>query len=280
VIATDGYYIKNILTDANYVIVNSGERYDVIFHANQNPKDYGILAQTLEDSGGSIFHNSINNHKAEAILHYDGVVQYYRNKPVRDTWYCSEWNPCRYVNCPFKSFDPKIECINVEQFSNLLGNPMDNLAPENTHLTLFYNFGFDGEKTTDGSSVDGINFRFPSDLPYTNAFNNDVCPGRGCDHEDNHHCACTHVIDIGQVNLGDTVDIVLTNYPGSRITSNDNPESSHPVHLHGHSFRVVTIGYPKYNLSGKYESPNEDIECVVEATREKCNRFITVKKTN
>ena len=85
--ATDGYYIENI-TDANCFIVNSGERYDVIVHANQNPKDYGILAQTLEDSGGSIFHNSINNHKAEAILHYDGVVQYYRNKPVRDTWYC------------------------------------------------------------------------------------------------------------------------------------------------------------------------------------------------
>jgi len=86
------------------------------------------------------------------------------------------------------------------------------------------------------------------------------------------------VIDIGQVKLGDTIDIVLTNYPGSRFTSNDNPESSHPVHLHGHSFCVVTIGYPKYNLSGKYESPNEDIECVIEATREKCNCFITVKK--
>ena len=85
--ATDGYYIENI-TDANCFIVNSGERYDVIVHANQNPKDYGILAQTLKDFGGSIFHNSINNHKAEAILHYDGFVQYYRNKPVRDTWYC------------------------------------------------------------------------------------------------------------------------------------------------------------------------------------------------
>ena len=44
---------------------------------------------------------------------------------------------------------------------------------------------FDGEKSTRGSSVDGINFRFPSHLPGTKEFidDNQYCPGRGCDHD-------------------------------------------------------------------------------------------------
>ena len=279
VIATDGYYIEKI-TDVNYVIVNTGERYDVIVNADRSPQqNYAILAETLEVNDGSNFHNPISRHKAEGILHYnDGAAVSYRTTETFTTWKCSIANQCRYVNCPYKSFDPSTVCINVEQLRNPLEKQFDLSAPEKTYKTLFYNFGFDGEKTTNGSSVDGINFRFPSDLPFTDAFNNDVCPGRGCDHEVTDHCACTHVIDIGQVKLGDTVDIVLTNYPGSRITSDDNPESSHPVHLHGHSFRVVTVGYPKYTSNGKYASPNEDIECIVKATGEQCSRFITVQR--
>ena len=76
------------------------------------------------------------------------------------------------------------------------------------------------------------------------------------------------MIDISHIELGDTVDIILTNYSGSRISSDDDPESSHPVHLHGHSFYVVTVGYPNYTSNGMYASPNEDIECIVKATGE------------
>ena len=134
---------------------------------------------------------------------------------------------------------------------------------ETTYKTLFYNLKI----TTNRSSVDGINFRFPSDLPFTDAFNNDVCPGTNCDHEVTDHCAR---IDIGHIELGDTVDIVLINYSGSsyRISSDDDPESSHSAHLHGHSFHVVTVGYPNYTSNGMYASPNEDIKCIVKATGE------------
>ena len=280
VIATDGNYIENI-TDVNYIIVNSGERYDVIVNANQPIDNYGILAQTLEDSSKGVdsnFYNPLWSHKAEAILRYKGASESYISATVEETWSCKSYSPCRSVNCPYQSFDPKIQCINVEQFRDLFtdNNAISDSAFDNNPTTLFYNFGFDGEKTTNGSSVDGINFRFPSDLPSTDSFRADVCPGRGCDDFITDHCACTHVIDIGQVKLGDSVDIVITNYPGS--PNDRNPESSHPVHLHGHSFSVVTVGYPNYTSDGMYDAPNEDVECIEEATGEKCKRFITVQR--
>ena len=282
VIATDGHYIENI-TDVNYIIVNTGERYDVIVNANQpDIKDYGILARTLEyssDGTNPTFHNPISRHIAEAVLRYKGTTSSaYKSTTVPDTWSCYP-TPCRYVNCPYQSFNPRIQCINVEQFRDPFGKANNNSVLDKNHTTLFYNFGFDGEKTTNGSSVDGINFRFPSNLPSTDSFRADVCPGRGCNHDATDHCACTHVIDLGQVKLDEAVDIVITNYPRDQTTpgSESMPESSHPVHLHGHSFYVVMVGYPNYTSDGKYYSPNEDIECIEETTGEKCNRFITVQ---
>ena len=36
----------------------------------------------------------------------------------------------------------------------------------------------------------------------------------------------------------------------------------HPIHLHGHSFHVLKVGFGEYNASsGLYKSPNKDIHC-------------------
>ena len=282
VVATDGSRIDSI-TEVNYVIVNTGERFDVIVNANNSIGNYWILAETLESVGGMPFNNPINTHKAEAVLHYDGAPAYDRRDPAFSTmpsrsWNCSEM-PCRFVNCPYRSDD--VECINVDNFTDSLGEK-ENIekAINVTDVdSRFYNFGFDGEQSTQGSSVDGINFRFPSVLPSgSSEFSQQVCKGRGCDHKETKHCACTHVIDITDVDDGRAVELVLTNYP-NKITV--DPESSHPIHLHGHYFYVVKIGYPEYDdESGYYVSPNPDITCTVDATNETCERFITVTGKN
>lgn len=37
----------------------------------------------------------------------------------------------------------------------------------------------------------------------------------------------------------------------------------HSVHVHGHQFHVVKIGYPKYDtITGKTTAPNRDIRCL------------------
>ena len=269
VIATDGNYIDPI-TDVHYVIVNTGERYDVVFNASEEIRDYWILAETIEDDRirNPNFNSPIDSHKAEAILHYEGASQFDYNVATSRTW-SGLCEVCRYTNCPYRSFDPNIECINVDEFRYHTRNNL--IFDRKRTTTYFYNFGFDGENTTNGSSVDGINFRFPSDLPSTDAFRADTCPGRGCSIG---HCACTHVIDISRVKKGDIAEFVLTNFPRQ---PEESPESSHPVHLHGHSFYVVKVGYPMYNYStGYYMSQNEDIECIVEETGGTCNNFITV----
>ena len=220
VIATDGHYIEPI-TDVHYVIVNTGERYDVIVSANQEIRDYWILAETLEDPEleNTNFYNNITNHKAEAILHYDGANV--RDLDVSSTWSCLS-QICHHVNCPYEPVEniSNIECTNVEEFRDAFNTAINNPKLQKNFTTFFYDFGFDGENSTSGSSVDGSNFRFPSDLPSTEAFRADVCPGRGCATV---HCACTHVIDISRVKQGDALDLVITNSPGTKPP--ENPES-------------------------------------------------------
>ena len=281
VIATDGNRINSI-ANVDYVIVNTGERYDVVVYANQQVRKYWILAETLEvDNGNRVFNNPISRHRAEAILQYEDATLFRGSDSfIPYTWECTTFNKCRFVNCPYHpNSQADHECINVDQFSN----PEDVTIDNSIHYpikTLFYNFGFDGEKTTRGSSVDGINFRFPTHLPRTKEFIDDdhMCPGRGCDHDgDIDHCACTQVIDINDVKEGQSVELVITNRPTNNY--NGNTEASHPVHLHGHTFHVVKLGYPQYNMDGTYSSPNQDVECVKhEVTGEECNHFITVNR--
>ena len=284
VIATDGNRINSI-TNVHYVIVNTGERYDIIVNADKNRNRYWILAETLEVDDGRVFNNPITHHRAEAILQYEGASEnsfHSSENFILNTWPCSTTNKCRFVNCPYHpDSQADRECINVDQFTT----PADEQIDDSTYhptKTLFYNFGFDGEKSTNGSSVDGINFRFPSHLPRTKEFidDNQNCPGRGCDHDSEgvDHCTCTQVIDINHVQEDQSVELVITNRPSDNYDG--NPESSHPIHLHGHSFHVVKLGYPQYDENGKYSSPNRDIECVRHGTAGSCNKFITVDRTS
>ena len=280
VIATDGNRINNI-TNVDYVIVNTGERYDVVVDANQDIRKYWILAETLEvDKGSRVFNNPISHHRAEAILQYEGATLFHSDSSfIPCTWRCTASSKCRFVNCPYHpNSQPDHECINVDQFSSLENEPIDN-STYNPKGTLFYNFGFDGETSTRGSSVDGINFRFPSYLPNTKDFidQDQKCSGRGCDHHGGiDHCACTQVIDINKVEEGQSLQLVITNRP---INKDKNIESSHPVHLHGHSFYVVKLGYPQYNVDGTYSSPNQDVECVRPDGTGECKHFITVDQS-
>ena len=285
VVATDGNPIVPI-EDVDYVIINTGERYDVIVHANVSTADrnnFWIWAETLEDANirNQTFYTPLNKHRAEAILHYDGD-DYSIDDNINEIKSCNSSSKCRAVNCPFKASNV-MNCTNADEFESLQSHnvPASIYSPTTTR---FYSFGFDGERTTSGSSLDGVNFRFPANPPLTEytEFQNsgDMCPNRGCDHATEHHCACTQVIDIGDQMNGSIVEFVLSN----RLVDADktNPGgSAHPIHLHGHHFYVVKIGYPDYNaVDDRFEAANNDIECVT-STDGPCPRyFITARDQN
>jgi len=277
VIATDGSPIVPI-ENVTYVIVNSGERYDVVVHANNEPDNYWIWAETLENanlSGNEVFYTPISKHRAEAILQYRGI-----GSSIAETDQLRTCTPstCLAINCPFKQYGRNIRCINADEFESLA----DHIIPQSVYFpdtTLFYNFGDDGETSTERDALDGINFRFPANPPLTEyaAFQKSgaMCPNtRGCNHDVESFCSCTQVIDISNQPRGSVVEIVLTN----RAVERNSPDgTSHPVHLHGHNFYVVKIGYPTYDANGRFETVNDDIECIMQSNDPCPENFITIQ---
>ena len=279
VIATDGNPIKPI-ENVDYVIINTGERYDVVVHANNTErKNFWIWSESLEVANftrNEIFYNPIDIHRGEAILHYEDVDSE-DIADISETWECTPSAKCRAVNCPFYQYGNIMNCVNADDFESLSDHeiPAAIYSPD---VTIFTSFGFHGELSTLGSSVDGVNFRFPANPPLTQYrdFQNsgNMCPRRGCDHSLNSHCACTQVYDINNQSRGSVVELIVTN----RDVRDTPGGTSHPVHLHGHYFYVVEIGYPVYNMDGQYVSSNDDIECVDNSNNGPCqSQFTTVE---
>ena len=279
VVASDGSPINSI-EDVDYVIVHPGERYDVVVHANNEEiRNYWIWAETLEDEVNSnmqVFHNPISKHRAEAILHYTEYNAIDISE-INETKTCTPSSKCKAVNCPFTQYGTVMDCINVEQFES----PPSTSIPQSIHspnVTLFYSIGFDQT----GNFIDGVNFRLPANPPLTEyaAFknSNDMCPNRGCDHDIQPQCACTHVMDISDQATGSVVEVVITN----RNADIGNPVGSlHPMHLHGHHFYVVDVGYGDYDENGIYAAASDDIECIVRSNDQACPKyFTTVEEEN
>ena len=278
VVATDGLPIVPI-EDVDSVIINPGERYDVIVNATNTPKNYWIWAETLEDDNlnNQIFYSPVSKHRAEAILHYnDGGDNI---DDITEIKSCNSISRCQVVNCPFSttnSDELNINCTNAGEFE--LPESVPESIRNTPSRTLFYHFGFDGELTTEGSSIDGIDFQLPANPPLTEykAFNNsgNMCPHRGCDHNIEDNCACTQVIDIGDLTRGTVVELVLSN----RLVDPHNPGgASHPIHVHGHHFYVIKQGYPMYNNNGTFKTANDDVECIT-SNNQTCPKFFITEQ--
>lgn len=265
VIATDGYFIQP--EEADFVIVHSGERYDVIITANQTDQtDYWIRAHTLEvDLNGSpeppfplipddalaILHYS---HMAEPTpLDYDSIKSHQRN--------CSKESPCVAVNCPFRDFHSSynIDCVNVNELKLLYPTPDRELPSVKPDVELIFNFAFENPERT--STINGRNFIFPSASLQTQTGELDRDKENlECDLNDTCEDGC-HCLHVHEIPYKKTVRFVISTVGdnGSMIRR----RFTHPVHLHGHSFHVVATGYGTYDEdSGKIESSSRDLECM------------------
>ena len=288
VVGTDGYWLEPE-EDVDYIIIHTGERYDFLLNARNTdgPNDYWIRAETLEinSSGNGPPFQSLG-HVAEAILHYqqpgdsddpDADVPSTKYQDIKDkspAIQCTKNTPCKAVNCPFERFHPSyhIDCVNVQNLRLLEPTPNDELPNANPKdpktcpdCQNFINFNFEGDSQT--SAVNGRNFILPSFPPLTQneEFEKN---GRKCDlkadcNPSTTECSCVHVIDIPQ---GETIQLVLTAIGAY--------ENAHPIHLHGHTFHVVHVGYPEYeSTTGFVEKHSSDIHCDdVDCTKEECEK--------
>ena len=262
VIATDGYFVKPVETD--FVIVHTGERYDVIVSANQTDQtDYWIRAHTLEvgfDRDLKPPYPLVPN-EAIAILHYTGS-----NPPTPPDYEniqsnlknCTNDTHCVAVNCPFQRFHPvyNIDCVNVHQLELLYPTPDHELPSGEPDVEFIFNFAFENPERT--STINGRNFIFPSAALQTQTNELDEHYDKiACNLSDTceNGCHCLHIHEIPYKKI---VRIVVSTVG---LTMRHR-RFSHPVHLHGHSFHVAAIGYGKYDpMSGEISSSSDELVC-------------------
>lgn len=286
VVGTDGYWLEPV-KDVDYIIIHTGERYDFLLSANNTSElnDYWMRAETLEiDSSGTGPPYQSLGHVAEAILHYkrsndsddpDVNVPSRRYQTIKDNSppiQCTHNASCKAVNCPFENFHSlyNITCINVKSLRLLKPTPDEELPNANPREDCkdcrhFINFNFEGDSQT--SSVNGRNFilpSFPPQIQHKEFEKKDIKCNLTADcNPSTIECSCVYVIDIPP---GETIQLVLSAIGAFHHT--------HPIHLHGHTFHVVHVGYPEYNLtSGFVGKHNSDIHCDdVVCTKKGCNK--------
>jgi FtsP/CotA-like multicopper oxidase with cupredoxin domain len=67
-------------------------------------------------------------------------------------------------------------------------------------------------------------------------------------------CECTNIHELP---YNKTIQLVLVNKQPSTDTF-----AHHPVHIHGHGFAVLKVGFPEYNeTTGLWMEANDDVFC-------------------
>ena len=249
VIASDGYDLEPITAES--FIINPGERYDFEITANKEVKNYWVRGITLEKNV---------DHKAEAILRYEGSAA---EEPTTSRWRCSEDNPCLVLNCPFTYYpEPNTICRTFDEMRSRLSSDPAPPVVQGKFKEYFLNFAFPGITSYPGS-VNGRTFHTPDVNPLLQPAEwYSPCVAPACGEE--RHCKCTFALNVGQ---GDTIQMVWLNMGRGKGWS-------HPIHLHGHSFYVLKMGYGRYNeSSGNIIGDNLDIDCRGHPDREQsfCN---------
>ena len=280
VVGTDGYWIEPV-EEVDYIMIHPGERYDFLLEADATSNNYWMLAETMEVNQTTGPPYESLGHVAEAILHYkqdgdsddpDDNVPSTKYKEIKDSSpvrECTQEEPCNAVNCPFMKFHDSynITCINVHNLTLLEPTPSRELPdpyPKCPNCSHFFNFHFEGEKQT--SSVNGRNFILPSFPPQTQYEDfqqrDNICSLAADCNPSTTDCSCVHVI---QIPYNRTIQMVFSSIGPT--------PSAHPIHLHGHTFHVVHVGYPTYDSStGFISESNSDIACDdVNCTKEGCN---------
>ena len=269
-IASDGEYFQP--TEVDYMIIHTGETYDFLLETDQTDSNFWIRAETLEvlPSG--------TEHAGRAILTYGDSSDLdwttgYSNITERERQ-CTASSPCKVLNCPFEDYPSDVlDCVQLTSLIGLTGTPgykPPRLPPDGncTDCVHFLNFAFEGKGFD--SSVNARSFDFPPKAYSTNCFEsqqeqNDTTSNtcNNCQVDPNSQaggCRCTQIVPIA------TRD---------RYTSGaEEPESilfvfssisaffAHPIHLHGHSFHVVYIGFGRYDpVTWHIQGYTTDIDC-------------------
>lgn len=251
---SDAYNVNRISVQS--IIVNPGERYDFYWQSpaasEAKSKDILFIAETIETEASLEFSKY---HAAEAVLELDdfeGPAP--PPNPVnerRET--CTPSSHCTTFNCPYKYYPPaeNRDCITFDVVNNTDPNQKyEEVLGATVDEEYFFNFAFPGPPGNTPGSVNGREFVFPTVSLLTQESELDTKCNEDC--ETNGICKCTYIHKLPSNKL---VQLVLLNLESE-------VGWSHPVHLHGHSFYVMKMGFGSYNkTTGVLIENTKDIKC-------------------
>ncbi|XP_013385769.1 L-ascorbate oxidase [Lingula anatina] len=258
--ALDGNRIQDMEV-VDYLIIHTGERYDIEVATDQyrehpiqpvNDGHFWIRVESLEEADQ--LKPIINPKTGWAILKYEGSPS--RAKPFTTPKQCPQSNPCEVLNCPFRDYRPVggnyYTCIPISQ-TKALGSIIDRYpvpmpTSDDDFQQIFLNFHFSGSNAV-RSSINGHLFRFPRVPPQLYP---DQDPLYECDEPCTGDCYCTYS---EKLKLNNVIQIVIMNMGIGQ------PGTAHPVHIHGHHFHVLKIGYPQYDSDFRFLADTDDIRC-------------------
>ncbi|XP_076081574.1 uncharacterized protein LOC143052426 [Mytilus galloprovincialis] len=235
---TDGFEIVPTVVDK--IIIYPAERYD--FELDLDYVEEGLYNITI---------SILSSHKL-TIQPPIGLgflnVSNSNSLPAKDY---EQNNKSLVLNCPFKTYphEEDVSCVPVNNLKERgVVKDEDFVAidgmQESTETALhFLNFGFPKGK----SSINGRIFRWPtvSALTQPSEVDNDCSK---CTDEDT--CHCSHSLNL---KTGSDIIMVLLNLGTGAFIS-------HPIHMHGHTYKVLKMEFPEVTIDGNFTFTN-DIEC-------------------
>ncbi len=254
-LATDGSNTKipdSLPQEVDYIIVNVAERYDFIVEANQAIDNYVIMAETMENPSELERRGyCVKAHRAYAVLRYEGALSTLPDdfdSQYNTSERCNSTKQCYAINCPFMNYPDNVftTCINFDQLEVDKPLPVPNNDVGDTAFLNFY------ESKTRNTAVNSRFFVNPPSpiLSQKNDIDDLFCEYTQDLSVVDSTANCLHTYTV----TTKTVELVLSNLADSEF-------SSHPVHIHGHYFHVLHVGYPDYNAEGQIIAKNQDLNC-------------------
>ncbi|XP_023314043.1 laccase-2-like [Trichogramma pretiosum] len=235
-----------------------GERIDFVINANQRVGNYWIRYRGHGQCEPS---NTTTGIYQVAILRYNGAANQnpssavgYNIPPMTNTTRIfnpynrgTEAPPYIFINVPDLNAtapnDPSLtRRPDVQHYINFDFYPIDNYDFHRQNLYGYNQVPADRRMGT--FQLNHISLKFPpfpllsqwEEIGPDTLCNRTHTPRADCQRE---HCACTHVIQVG---LNQVVELVLVD-EGRYVVAN------HPLHLHGHFFRVVATENLRGNVT-------------------------------
>ena len=253
VVAVDGNEIVPV-REVDFILIHTGETVDFEINADQPSARYWIRAVIRRVGVGPYPTPDGLTKGVYAMLHYDD--SHSTGDPTTNEKLCSAVAQCSVFNCLYKDHptDKNKICTGMQEARSQL-NPLQldidfGLGdPDSEVVEYFFNFAFPAYLVSVNAKryVDSRAPLYVDDKDrYITECNEDKCQEEGC--------RCTNIQPIP---FNKTIQIVIMSY------MIDSPANTHhTVHLHGHSFAVLKVGYADLNAtSGFHTVPNQDIQC-------------------